>query len=152
MASRPYNRTAFFFVAGWRREDVASVVQSPRRVQHVDKVVTKLEEGDLKLRVRVLESEAAFARIEAVQGSLSSAVMATLLLNAGVLMAPGGGGAVRPAAVMASRAMLAMAGFFGLKIPVGYFKVRPNRCVCLLVVLWRRATIYIYESMVCGSK
>ncbi|CAN0445233.1 unnamed protein product, partial [Hapterophycus canaliculatus] len=54
-----------------RGEDVASVVQSPRRVQHVDKVVTKLEEGDLKLRVRVLESEAAFARIEAVQGSLS---------------------------------------------------------------------------------
>ncbi|CAN0173985.1 unnamed protein product, partial [Ectocarpus sp. 8 AP-2014] len=37
---------------GWRGQDVASVVQSPRRVQHVENVVTKLETGDLKLRVR----------------------------------------------------------------------------------------------------
>lgn len=98
---------------------MASVVQSPRRVQHVENVVTKLETGDLKLRVRVLESEAAFARIEAIQGSLSSAVMATLLLNAGVLMA---GRAAAPA-LATSRAMFVMAGFFGLKIPVGYIKV-----------------------------
>ncbi len=99
---------------------MASVVQSPRRVQHVENVVTKLETGDLKLRVRVLESEAAFARIEAVQGSLSAAVMATLLLNAGVLMA----GRAAVTAQMTSRAMFVLAGFFGLKIPVGYFKVR----------------------------
>lgn len=99
---------------------MASVVQSPRRVQHVENVVTKLETGDLKLRVRVLESEAAFARIEAVQGSLTSAVMATLLLNAGVLMA----GRAAVTAQVTSRAMFVLAGFFGLKIPVGYFKVR----------------------------
>lgn len=107
--------------SGWRGQDVASVVQSPRRVQHVENVVTKLETGDLKLRVRVLESEAAFARIEAIQGSLSSAVMATLLLNAGVLMA---GRAAGPA-MATSRAMFVLAGIFGLKIPVGYIKVCP---------------------------
>lgn len=101
---------------------MASVVQSPRRVQHVENVVAKLETGDLKLRVRVLESEAAFARIEAVQGSLSSAVMATLLLNAGVVMA----GRAGNVAVVASRAMYVLAGFFGLKIPVGYFKVKRD--------------------------
>ena len=61
--------------SGWRPRDVASVVQSPRRVEHVNDVVTKLERGDLKLRVRVLESEAAFARIEAVQGSLTAAAV-----------------------------------------------------------------------------
>lgn len=104
---------------GWRPRDVSSVVQSPRRVEHVDEVVSKLERGDLKLRVRVLESEAAFARIEAVQGSLTAAVMATLLLNAGVLL---GGTSAVPARV-GSRAMLFLAGVFGLQVPVGYLKV-----------------------------
>lgn len=102
---------------------MASVVQSPRRVQHVENVVTKLETGDLKLRVRVLESEAAFARIEAVQGSLSSAVMATLLLNAGVVMA----GRAGRAAVVSSRALFVLAGIFGIKIPVGYIKVTSEQ-------------------------
>eukprot|EP00904_Undaria_pinnatifida_P003083 jgi/Undpi1/12776/HiC_scaffold_6.g02444.m1 len=104
---------------GWRPRDVASVVQSPRRVEHVNEVVSKLERGDLKLRVRVLESEAAFARIEAVQGSLTSAVMATLMLNAGVLL---GGTSAVPARI-SSRAMFFLAGFFGLQVPVGYIKV-----------------------------
>ena len=98
---------------------MASVVQSPRRVEHVNDVVTKLERGDLKLRVRVLESEAAFARIEAVQGSLTAAVMATLLLNTGVLL---GGRSAVPARI-GSRAMLFLAGVFGLQVPVGYLKV-----------------------------
>lgn len=113
---------------------MASVVQSPRRVQHVENVVTKLETGDLKLRVRVLESEQAFARIEAVQGSLSSAVMATLLLNAGVLMA---GQAAGGAATLSSRAMFVLAGFFGIQIPVGYFKVseRHRRVLSFEIVL-----------------
>lgn len=105
--------------SGWRPRDVASVVQSPRRVEHVNDVVTKLERGDLKLRVRVLESEAAFARIEAVQGSLTAAVMATLLLNTGVLL---GGRSAVPARI-GSRAMLFLAGVFGLQVPVGYLKV-----------------------------
>lgn len=99
---------------------MASLVQSPRRVQHVNEVVTQLETGDLRLRVRVLESEAAFARIEAVQGSLTAAVMATLLLNAGATLA--GTGAMP--AIIGSRVMYALAGFFGLQVPVGYLKVR----------------------------
>lgn len=101
---------------------MASVVQSPRRVQHVNDVVTKLETGDLKLRVRVLESEAAFARIEAVQGSLTAAVMATLMLNAGVVL---GNTAAAPA-MIGSRAMFAFAGFFGLQVPIGYLKVSAH--------------------------
>lgn len=109
-----------FDVAGWRGQDVASVVQSARRVQHVNDVVTQLERGDLRLRVRVLESEEALARIEAVQGSLTAAVMATLLLNAGVMLASG---ATTGAASFGSRALFAMAGIFGLQIPAGYFQV-----------------------------
>lgn len=83
-------------------------------------VVTKLEQGDLKLRVRVLESEAAFARMEAVQGSLTAAVMATLLLNAGSMLANTSAGP----ALIGSRAMFAFAGFFGLQVPIGYLKVK----------------------------
>lgn len=98
---------------------MASVVQSPRRVQHVNDVVTQLERGDLRLRVRVLESEAAFARLEATQGSLTAAVMATLLLNSGIALAS----STSAPAVVGSRAMYALAGFFGFQIPVGYFKV-----------------------------
>lgn len=99
---------------------MASVVQSPRRVKHVNDVVTQLETGDLKLRVRVLEAEEAFARIEAVQGSLTAAVMATLFLNAGVLMA----GMATTSALVGSRALFTLAGLFGVQIPMGYFKVR----------------------------
>lgn len=99
---------------------MASVVQSPRRVQHVNDVVTQLERGDLRLRVRVLESEAAFARLEATQGSLTAAVMATLLLNAGTVLASS---ATAGPAVLGSRSLYLLAGFFGLQVPVGYLKV-----------------------------
>ncbi|CAB1121221.1 unnamed protein product [Ectocarpus sp. CCAP 1310/34] len=127
---------------GWRGQDLASVVQSPRRVQHVENVVTKLETGDLKLRVRVLESEQAFARIEAVQGSLSSAVMATLLLNAGVLMA----GQATGAAKLSSRAMFVLAGFFGIKIPIGYLKLGTSQRFvdCIDKLSDRSQTLYIH--------
>lgn len=37
---------------GWRPEDLAAVVQSPRKVAYVEGVTRKLEMGDLKLRVR----------------------------------------------------------------------------------------------------
>jgi predicted unusual protein kinase regulating ubiquinone biosynthesis (AarF/ABC1/UbiB family) len=36
---------------GWRREDIFSLVQSPRRVAHIDDVTKRLEQGDLKLQV-----------------------------------------------------------------------------------------------------
>lgn len=115
---------------------MASVVQSPRRVQHLNEVVTKLETGDLRLRVRVLESEAAFARMEATQSSLTAAVMASLLLNAGVALASS---ATAGPAVAGSRVMYILAGFFGLQVPIGYFKVmmmahnsiQPELCCCL---------------------
>lgn len=89
-------------------------------------VVTQLETGDLRLRVRVLESEKAFARIEAVQGSLTSAVMATLLLNAGVALA----GSAGAPAVASSRAMFMCAGLFGIQVPIGYLKASycDRRC------------------------
>ncbi|CAM9176522.1 unnamed protein product [Choristocarpus tenellus] len=103
---------------GWRGQDIASVVQSPRRVQHVDSVVTKLERGDLKLRVRVLESEAAFARMEALQGSLSAAMIATLFLNVGVLLT-----SRAVPSIMAARAMFALSGLFGIQVPFGYFRI-----------------------------
>ncbi|CAM9284287.1 unnamed protein product [Discosporangium mesarthrocarpum] len=103
---------------GWRGQDIASVVQSPRRVQHVDSVVSKLERGDLKLRVRVLESEMAFARMETRQGSMAAAVFAILFLNIGVLL-----GSRSVPAALAARAMFALSGLFGLQVPVGYLKL-----------------------------
>lgn len=119
---------------------MASVVQSPRRVQHVNEVVSKLETGDLRLRVRVLESEAAFARMEATQGSLTAAVMASLFLNAGVALASSA--TVGPA-VAGSRVMYVLAGFFGLQVPIGYLKVM------LMLHYSIRPSLYYVTGFVC---
>jgi len=110
---------------GWRPEDIANTVQAPRKVANLESIVTKMEQGDLKLRVRVLESEREFKRMAIVQGNIFSAVAASTFLNVGLVlssMASSATGAGQLA--LAARASLVVAGLLGLQVPVGIVKLR----------------------------
>lgn len=112
----------------------------------MNEVVTQLERGDLRLRVRVLESEAALARIEAVQGSLTAAVMATLLLNAGVALASC---TVTGTAAVGSRALFALAALFGFQVPMGYFQVSPTQSYGVFVAV---AALMLADRLWCRPR
>eukprot|EP00640_Fibrocapsa_japonica_P000574 CAMPEP_0113938402 /NCGR_PEP_ID=MMETSP1339-20121228/4829_1 /TAXON_ID=94617 /ORGANISM="Fibrocapsa japonica" /LENGTH=763 /DNA_ID=CAMNT_0000941497 /DNA_START=101 /DNA_END=2392 /DNA_ORIENTATION=- /assembly_acc=CAM_ASM_000762 len=104
---------------GWRPEDIASLVQNPRNVQYVTDVTRKLEQGDLKLRVRVLESERAFARLDMVQGALAAAVLAGSFANAGLILT-----SLPASSALAARACFALASVFGIQVPLTYLKLK----------------------------
>eukprot|EP00904_Undaria_pinnatifida_P014246 jgi/Undpi1/9952/HiC_scaffold_28.g12406.m1 len=106
---------------GWRPEDLEAVVKSPRNVAYVEGITRKLEQGDLKLRVRVLETERAFERLELTQTSMYDALAFSTFLNAALIMT-----ATAPFGLMPVRVSWALAGLFGLRIPLGFFKVRKQ--------------------------
>ncbi|EOD24035.1 hypothetical protein EMIHUDRAFT_435521 [Emiliania huxleyi CCMP1516] len=66
---------------GWRPQDVAQLVTQPRAVAGVAQRVRKLEEGDLKLRVRTLEVERMIERVELRQRFIGAGVASALLLH-----------------------------------------------------------------------
>ncbi|CAM9129363.1 unnamed protein product [Chrysoparadoxa australica] len=110
---------------GLRQEDLYQVVTQPRRVAHIEDVTTKLAIGDLKLRVRNVETEQELTQIQAVQDSLGNALMATLFCQIGMLLC-----FISPAASSTafaisrpSQVLFALSGVCGLRIPIGYFKV-----------------------------
>jgi len=110
---------------GWRPVDISQTVQQPRKVANLERIVSKMEEGELKLRVRVLESERAFQRLELVQNNMALAIAAAGFLNAGLVMAlVGQGTGMQGSLTVAARAALALAGMFGLQIPFGLVKVQ----------------------------
>lgn len=107
---------------GWRPEDIKNAVQSPRKIANLDNTITKMERGDLKLRVRVLESERAFKRMELVQNNMGIAIAASGFLNMGILLATVGatGGSLS----LAARGALILSGIFGVQVPVGILKLK----------------------------
>lgn len=107
---------------GWRPVDIANAVQSPRNMAKVSETVARMEQGDLKLRVRVLESERAFQRMELVQSNMALAIAASAFLNVGMVLATAGspGGQMS----LAARGTLALSGVFGLQIPIGLLKLK----------------------------
>lgn len=107
---------------GWRPIDIANAVQSPRKMAMVSETVARMEQGDLKLRVRVLESERAFQRMELVQNNMALAIAASAFLNVGMVLATAG--SPNGQLSLAARGTLALAGVFGLQIPVGLFKLK----------------------------
>jgi predicted unusual protein kinase regulating ubiquinone biosynthesis (AarF/ABC1/UbiB family) len=110
---------------GIRWEDLAGVGLTPRRVAHIDDVNTRLEQGDLMLRVRVLESERAFRRLQSQQTSTSSATLALLALHAGGLLGSKAAvavGASRLLWTLASRSMFVSAALLCSRIPLWYIQ------------------------------
>ena len=107
---------------GWRPVDIANAVQSPRKMAYVADTVTKMEQGDLKLRVRVLESERAFQRMELVQESMGYGIAASGLLNIGILLATLTSSSGK--LTIATRTVLTLAGLCGIQVPLGWVKLR----------------------------
>lgn len=105
---------------GLRPLDIKQVVMSPRNVARVEETLQKMEQGDLKVRVRNLESEKSFKRMELVQNNMGLALAATAFLNMGVMLSNGS-----PVGQMALGARVAMglSGLFGVQVPIGLFKL-----------------------------
>ncbi|KAI8469667.1 MAG: ABC1 family-domain-containing protein [Monoraphidium minutum] len=65
---------------------VANLFKGPNRIDAIGSVVDRLESGDLKLRVRALETERALSRVQAWQRVVSSALVASTLVNVGTVL------------------------------------------------------------------
>jgi predicted unusual protein kinase regulating ubiquinone biosynthesis (AarF/ABC1/UbiB family) len=108
---------------GLRPVDINTAVSSPRNIAQATDILTRMEQGDLKVRVRVLESERAFTRMQLVQENMGLAIAASTFLNFGMLL----GQATRTAAgeySLLAKATLALAGVFGAQVPIGILKLK----------------------------
>lgn len=65
---------------------VKNLFRGPNMIEDVRGTLTKLERGDLKLRVRALEAERALARVQIMQSVMTSAVIACTLVNMGTVL------------------------------------------------------------------
>ncbi|KAL6993097.1 Protein ACTIVITY OF BC1 COMPLEX KINASE 8, chloroplastic [Sarracenia purpurea var. burkii] len=72
----------------WERQSRAfsNLFRQAERVEKLSEIIQRLEQGDLKLRVRALESERAFQRVAAVQKTIGSAVAAGTLINLATIL------------------------------------------------------------------
>ncbi|KAL8143483.1 hypothetical protein V2J09_016515 [Rumex salicifolius] len=72
----------------WDRQARAfyNLFRQADRIEKLAQVVERLEKGDLKLRVRSLESERAFQRVAAVQKTIGCAVAAGSLVNLATIL------------------------------------------------------------------
>ncbi|MCO5548595.1 hypothetical protein L7F22_002055 [Adiantum nelumboides] len=103
----------------WKRQAQAfsNLFRQADRVEKLAEVIQRLEQGDLKLRVRTLESERAFKRVATVHQTIGQAILAGVLLNLATIL--------HLHAVMAP-AVAAFVGsaLFGFKVLIGLLKVK----------------------------
>ncbi|XP_010069706.2 protein ACTIVITY OF BC1 COMPLEX KINASE 7, chloroplastic [Eucalyptus grandis] len=86
---RPKQQTGTQLVEQIRKQadDVrTSTISMPYRVQRIEEIVNQLDSGDLKLRVRVLESERAARKATILQMATMYTVFGGMLLNLGVTL------------------------------------------------------------------
>lgn len=107
---------------GLRPEDINQAVTQARRTAKVEDVVTRLEQGDFKLRVRALEVERQMERHKMTQRVTFQAVVASLFLQSalGVMVS---GVVSASIAKPLTRALFVVAGGFGLSVPLGLFRI-----------------------------
>lgn len=106
---------------GLRPTDICDSVQQPRKIVNIERILTKMEQGDLKLRVRVLESERAFRRMDIVQGNIALGIAASTFLNIGILLSTLNN---PPKTISAAcRGAFILAAIFGLQLPVGMLRL-----------------------------
>ncbi|KAJ0975198.1 hypothetical protein J5N97_017163 [Dioscorea zingiberensis] len=103
----------------WERQSRAfyNLFRQADRVEKLAETIQRLEQGDLKLRVRTLESERAFQRVAAVQRTIGSAVVAGSLVNLATLLYLN---SIRVPAVTA----YILCAVFGLQVLFGLLKVK----------------------------
>ncbi|KAL3637421.1 Protein ACTIVITY OF BC1 COMPLEX KINASE 8, chloroplastic [Castilleja foliolosa] len=103
----------------WDRQSraVYNLFRQADRVEKLADVIQRLEQGDLKLRVRALESERAFQRVATVQTTIGSAVAAGSLVNLATILH------LNSIQIPATIAYV-LCAYFGLKVLIGLIKVK----------------------------
>ncbi|KAL9241485.1 hypothetical protein vseg_015595 [Gypsophila vaccaria] len=103
----------------WDRQSQAfyNLFRQADRVGRLAEIIERLEKGDLKLRVRALESERSFQRVAAVQKTIGSAIVAGTMVNLATVLYLH---SIRVPAITA----FAVCAFFGLQALVGVIKVK----------------------------
>lgn len=107
------------FRKGWDRQSRAfyNLFRQADRVEKLAQIIERLEKGDLKLRVRALESERAFQRVAVVQKTIGCAVVAGTLVNLATILYLH---SIRMPAIVA----YAFGALFGLQALFGVLKVK----------------------------
>ncbi|CAO2831360.1 unnamed protein product [Amaranthus hypochondriacus] len=107
------------FQKRWDRQSQAvyNLFRQADRVEKLTEIIERLEKGDLKLRVRALESERSFQRVATVQKTIGCAVVAGTLVNLGTLFYLH---SIRVPAIVA----YTLCAFFGLQALFGFLKVK----------------------------
>ena len=105
---------------GLRPVDLGHVVTQPRKVANMESILTRMEQGDLKIRVRDLQTEQSFKRMNIVQSNMAYGLAASTALNLGVLLT-----ATTPAGKMSrlAQAAIALSGILGSQVAVGMLKI-----------------------------
>ncbi|KAJ3676183.1 hypothetical protein LUZ60_003595 [Juncus effusus] len=103
----------------WDRQNQAfyNLFRQADRVEKLAQIIERLEQGDLKLRVRALESERAFQRVATVQKTIGCGVAAGSLVNLATILYFN---SVRIPALTA----YILTAFFGLQVLIGLIKVK----------------------------
>lgn len=103
----------------WDRQSRAfyNLFRQADRVEKLAEIIQRLEQGDLKLRVRALESERAFQRVATVQKTVGSAVAAGSLINLATILYLN---SIRVPAVAA----YVICAFFSFQVLIGIVKVK----------------------------
>ncbi|XP_066331830.1 LOW QUALITY PROTEIN: protein ACTIVITY OF BC1 COMPLEX KINASE 8, chloroplastic-like [Miscanthus floridulus] len=103
----------------WERQSRAfyNLFRQPDRVEKLAQIIERLEQGELKLRVRTLESERAFQRVAAVQKTIGYVVAAGSLVNLATMLYFN---SIRGPATIA----YSLCAFFGLQVLIGLVKVK----------------------------
>jgi len=104
---------------GWRPVDFDMAITQPRRVAKIESIVTRLDKGELKPRVRAAEVERMIERNKLVQSNIFSAVLSCLFLNSAVTITTLGTNMV--GAKPLTKSFFAAAVMFGLRVPYGFF-------------------------------
>ncbi|KAJ9541042.1 hypothetical protein OSB04_027548 [Centaurea solstitialis] len=107
------------FKKRWERQSQAfyNLFRQADRVEKLAAVIERLEQGDLKLRVRALESERSFQRVAAVQKTIGSAVAAGSLVNLATILSLN---SIRGPATIS----YVFCAFFGIQVLFGLLKVK----------------------------
>ncbi|WJX40742.1 Protein ACTIVITY OF BC1 COMPLEX KINASE 8, chloroplastic [Trifolium repens] len=107
------------FTKRWDRQSQAfyNLFRQADRVDRLASIIQRLEQGDLKLRVRTLESERAFQRVATVQKTIGNAVAAGSLINLATVLYLN---SIRAPAIAA----YAFCAFFGFQVLLGIVKVK----------------------------
>ncbi|KAJ6737125.1 CHAPERONE-ACTIVITY OF BC1 COMPLEX CABC1 -RELATED [Salix viminalis] len=99
------------------REAGVEVLLKDFKKRKLAETIQRLEQGDLKLRVRTLEAERAFQRVAAVQKTVGSAVAAGSLINLATILY------LNSIRVPATAAFI-LCAFFSFQILLGIIKVK----------------------------